>query len=211
MLPSGLVTFVFTDIEGSTGLARRLGGSYPEALRQHRRVLRWALGADGGVEVDALGDACFFAFADAGAAMRACRTAQQALAVAEWPASPAPRVRIGLHSGHARPEQGEYASVEVHRAARVTAAGHGGQVVCSAAVARHAAPLPDDLFLRDLGRYRLRGFDLAERLFQLVAPGWEARFPPLRAEPLSPPGLVGTLGQRGRPAMPVAAGAPVAV
>jgi class 3 adenylate cyclase len=190
MLPSGLVTFVFTDIEGSTGVARRLGERYPEVLRQHRRVLRWALGTDGGVEVDALGDACFFAFADARAAVRACRTAQQAMAVADWPAPLVPRVRVGLHSGPARPEHGEYASVEVHRAARVTAAGHGGQVVCSAAVARHAAPLPDDLFLRDLGRYQLRGFDAPERLYQLAAPGWEVRFPPPRAEPAERPILM---------------------
>jgi class 3 adenylate cyclase len=213
MLPSGLVTFVFTDIEGSTRLARTLGDGYPAVLRQHRGVLRWAFRADGGAEVDALGDACFFVFADAGAAMRACRIAQQALGAADWPVPHLrPKVRIGLHTGHARPQDGEYASAEVHWAARVTSAGHGGQVVCSAAAARHADPLPDNLSVRDLGTYRLRGFEAPEQLFQLVAPGWEARFPPLRADRVAPPRPVVTLGYPSRaPAASVAPPVPVPV
>ncbi len=110
--------------------------------------------------------------------MHACLTAQRALAGHDWPNPDAtPRVRMGLHTGYAEPRDGEYASPEVHRAARVAAAAHGGQVLCSAATAQHAEPLPDGVSLLDLGLHRLRGFDDRERLFQLVAPGLERRFP----------------------------------
>jgi class 3 adenylate cyclase len=186
-LPSGSVTFVITDIEGSTRLAQALGGGYGSVLRQHRKVLRRALRAQGGVEVDTLGDSTFVAFAEAGAALRGCRMAQRALEAEHWPAPRArPRVRIGVHSGHARPCGGEYVSPEVHRTARVVAAAHGGQVLCTSATARSAGELPDGLSLRDLGPHRLRGFVAVERLFQLVAPGWEPWFPRLRAEPAVP-------------------------
>lgn len=189
-LPFGSVTFVFTDIEGSTALAQALGTAYGPVLHQHRKVLRRAWRAGGGVEVDILGDSTFAAFADAPAALRACRLAQQALESEQWPEPYArPRVRIGVHSGRAWPHGGEYASAEVHRAARVVAAAHGDQVVCTAATARAAGELPGDLALRDLGLHLLRGFSTAERLFQLVAPGWGHRFPPLRTEPLAPSSL----------------------
>jgi class 3 adenylate cyclase len=183
-LPGGSVTFVFTDIEGSTRLAQVLDTSYAAVLHQHRRVLRRELRAAGGVEVDTLGDSTFAAFGDARAALRACRAVQRALAAERWPTPEArPRVRIGVHSGQAWPCGGEYASPEVHRAARVVAAAHGGQVLCTAATAESAGELPAGLSLRDLGPHRLRGFQTAERLFQLVAPGWDATFPPLRTQP----------------------------
>jgi class 3 adenylate cyclase len=189
-LPSGLVTFAFTDIEGSTRLAQLLGADYRPVLHRHRALLRQAVLAHHGVEVDIWGDSSFVAFPDAGAALAACRSAQEALAAADWPASHArPQVRMGLHSGYARPKNGEYASPEVHRAARVAAAAHGGQVLCSESTARAAAPLPDRLELRDLGLHRLRGFDGRERLFQLVAPGLEHRFPRPRTEPAPPHNL----------------------
>jgi class 3 adenylate cyclase len=189
-LPSGLVTFAFTDIEGSTRLAQLLGADYRPVLHRHRALLRRAVLAHHGAEVDIWGDSSFAAFPDAGAALAACRTAQEALATEDWPASHArPRVRMGLHSGHARPKNGEYASPEVHRAARVAAAAHGGQVLCSAGTARVATPLPDRLGLWDLGLHRLRGFDGRERLFQLVAPGWERQFPRPRTEPAPPHNL----------------------
>ncbi|ROO51345.1 putative ATPase [Micromonospora sp. Llam0] len=177
-LPSGLVTFMFTDIEGSTRLARLLGRDYRPVLSEHRRLVRRTLSASDGTELFTEGDSFFVAFADASAALDACRRAQWALAAHEWPTPDvAPRVRMGLHTGHAEPVGGEYASPEVHRAARVAAAAHGGQVLCSAATARAADPLPVGVSLLDLGLHRLRGFDDRERLFQLVAAGLERQFP----------------------------------
>ncbi|WP_431909913.1 ATP-binding protein [Micromonospora carbonacea] len=177
-LPSGWVTFVFTDIEGSTRLAQLLGPGYRPVLREHRRLLRDTLARTDGAELLTEGDSFFIAFPDAGAALTACLTAQRALATHDWPApEAAPRVRMGLHTGWAEPRDGEYASHEVHRAARVAAAAHGGQVLCSAATARLASPLPAGASLLDLGLHRLRGFDDRERLFQLIAPGLERQFP----------------------------------
>ncbi|WP_420884004.1 ATP-binding protein [Micromonospora sp. CPCC 205547] len=177
-LPSGWVTFVFTDIEGSTRLAQLLGTGYRPVLREHRRLLRDTLAGTDGAELLTEGDSFFLAFPDASAALTACLTAQRALSTHDWPhPDAAPRVRMGLHTGYAEPRDGEYASPEVHRAARVAAAAHGGQVLCSASTARHADPLPAGASLLDLGLHRLRGFDDRERLFQLVAPGLERQFP----------------------------------
>ena len=190
VLPSGLVTFAFTDVAGSTRLAQLLGAGYRPVLHRQRRVLRQAVHDHGGVVVDTWGDSSFAAFPAAGAALAAGRAAQQALAAAPWPVAAArPRVRIGLHSGHATPRLGEYASPEVHRAARVAAAAHGGQVLCSAGTAAAAGPLPEGLSLWDLGLHRLRGFDGRERLFQLVAPDWQERFPRPRTQPAQPHNL----------------------
>ncbi len=177
-LPSGLVTFMFTDIEGSTRLAQMLGEGYRPVLGEHRRLLRSTLSATDGAELFTEGDSFFVAFPDAAEALDTCLSAQRALAAHDWPAPDAvPRVRMGLHTGHARPWGGEYASPEVHRAARIASAAHGGQVLCSGATARHAGPLPTGVSLLDLGLHRLRGFDDRERLFQLVAPGLERHFP----------------------------------
>ncbi|MEE6259428.1 adenylate/guanylate cyclase domain-containing protein [Plantactinospora sonchi] len=177
-LPSGLVTFMFTDIEGSTRLAQMLGPGYRPVLSEHRRLLRATLAASDGTELFTEGDSFFVAFADASAALDASLAAQRALNSHDWPTPEAtPRVRMGLHTGHAEPLAGEYASAEVHRAARIAAAAHGGQVLCSGATARYAAPLPPGASLLDLGLHRLRGFDDRERLFQLVAPGLERQFP----------------------------------
>jgi predicted ATPase/class 3 adenylate cyclase len=135
-LPSGLVTFMFTDIEGSTRLARMLGDTYGTVLGAHRSVVRTALRDFGGVELFTEGDSFFVAFGDAAAAVGACVAAQRALAAYDWPSSDvAPRVRMGLHTGWAVPVDGEYASAEVHRAARVASAAHGGQILCSEATA----------------------------------------------------------------------------
>lgn len=185
-LPAGQVTFMFTDIEGSTRLAQLLGGTYRQVLNEHRRVLRDALSRTGGVELFMEGDELFAAFTDAGAALRAAVLVQRGLAENRWPSSAArPSVRIGLHTGPAEPVAGEYASLEVHRAARISAAAHGGQVLCSAATARRAGEggsLPATSRLLDLGLHRLRGFDGRERLFQLVAPGLEQQFPRPRTD-----------------------------
>ncbi|HEX5740350.1 MAG TPA: adenylate/guanylate cyclase domain-containing protein, partial [Pilimelia sp.] len=174
--PSGQVTFVFTDIESSTRLARLLGEEYQRLLDAHRRVLRAHL-AIRGVELFTEGDSFFLAFADAGAAIAGCLDAQRALAGGDWPGGARPRVRMGLHTGYAVPRAGEYASPEVHRAARVASAAHGGQVLCSAAAIRAAAPLPAGVRVRDLGLHRLRGFDGRTRLLQLSAAGVGHDFP----------------------------------
>ena len=176
-LPGGLVTFLFTDIEGSTRLAQMLGPAYRDVLNTHRRILRSALSTGDGVELFTEGDSFFVAFPDASAALRACAVAQRRLAGHDWPDPDArPLVRMGLHTGYAEPVGGEYASPEVHRAARVAAAAHGGQVLCSAATAA-VVPACGDYRLYDLGLHRLRGFDGRERLFQLVAPGLDRHFP----------------------------------
>ncbi len=176
-LPSGLVTFLFTDIEGSTRLAQLLGTEYASVLGEHRRVLRGALDSAAGVELFTEGDSLFAAFPDAAAALTACTSAQRALAAHDWPPHGRPLVRMGLHTGRAEPRNGEYATPEVHRASRIAAAAHGGQVLCSAATAARAGQLPGDASLVDLGLHRLRGFDGRERLYQLVAPGLEQHFP----------------------------------
>ncbi len=177
-LPQGLVTFLFTDIEGSTRLAQLLGPGYRAVLTAHRHLLRRTLSACGGVPLFSEGDSVFVAFSDAAAALVACAEAQRALAAHPWPAPEArPLVRMGLHTGMARPHRGEYATPEVHRAARIAAAAHGGQVLCSAVTAGHAGALTGDTWLLDLGLHRLRGFDDRERLFQLVAPGLPRQFP----------------------------------
>lgn len=166
-LPSGTVTLLFTDIEGSTRLLHALGPSaYAEALAEHRRLLRAAFEAHDGVEVDTQGDAFFVAFPTAAGAAAAALDGLAALA-------PGPiRVRMGLHTGAPTVTAEGYVGVDVHRGARVAALAHGGQVVLTEAT----AVLLDDLPLGDLGRHRLKDFDRPVRLFQLGA----AAFPPLR-------------------------------
>ena len=133
-LPGGLVTFMFTDIEGSTRLAHMLGDTYGSVLGAHRTLLRAALSDFNGVELFTEGDSFFVAFRDASSALAACVAAQRRLSAHDWPGRDAmPRVRMGLHTGWAQPTGGEYASTEVHRAARVAAAAHGGQILCSEA------------------------------------------------------------------------------
>ncbi len=192
-LPRGLVTFLFTDIEGSTRLARMLGTGYPPVLNAHRELLRDVLSSGTGTPLFAEGDSLFVAFPDAGAALQACAEAQRALAVHDWPTPEArPQVRMGLHTGLVEPQGNEYASPEVHRASRIASAAHGGQILCSAATARHAGALRDDAWLLDLGLHRLRGFDDRERLFQFVAAGLPRQFPRPRTQDATPHNLPGT-------------------
>ena len=166
-LPAGTVTFLFTDIEGSTRLLHSLGpDAYAEALAEHRRVLRDAFAAHGGVEVDTQGDAFFVAFPTATGAADAARTAQDELR--SGPIS----VRMGLHTGTPTVTGEGYVGVDVHRGARVGALAHGGQIVLSPAT----AALLDGHELRDLGLHRLKDFDGAIRLSQLD----RSEFPPLR-------------------------------
>ena len=130
-LPQGTVTFLFTDIEGSTELLKRLGARYHEVLDAHARILREAASSHGGSEVDNQGDSFFFAFARANAALGAAVVAQRALAAHEWPDGAEVRVRMGLHTGEPSVGGERYVGLGVHRAARIGAAGHGGQVLLS--------------------------------------------------------------------------------
>lgn len=204
--PSGLVTFLFTDIESSTRLAQALGGGYREVLADHRRLMRESLRDHGGAELLTEGDSFFAAFVDAGQALAASLAAQRALADHPWPSPAArPRVRMGLHTGYAVAHDGEYASTEVHRAARIAAAAHGGQVLCSEETGRAAGTLPDHSFLVDLGLHRLRGFDGRTRIHQLVAAGLDRNFPRPRTVDDSPHNLpaaltrfIGRDAERGR-------------
>src|SRR3712207_5157940 len=130
-LPGGTVTLLFTDIEGSTQLLRRLGDAYAGVLAEHQRLLREAFAAHGGAEVDTQGDAFFVAFPRAMDAVEAAVAAQRALAAHSWPSGAAVRVRMGLHTGEPASTGERYVGLAVHRAARVGSAGHGGQVLLS--------------------------------------------------------------------------------
>jgi predicted ATPase/class 3 adenylate cyclase len=171
-LPSGRVTFLFTDIEGSTQLLHRLGEGYVHALADHRRIMRVAFAAHGGAEVDTQGDAFLVAFAHASDAVAAAQDAQRALA-----SSPV-RVRMGIHTGEPLLTPEGYVGLDVHRGARICAAGHGGQVLISWATRALIDPHTE---LRDLGEHRLKDLPAPEWLFQLIAPDLEDQFPPLRS------------------------------
>ena len=168
-LPTGAVTLLFTDVEGSTRLLREIGDAYAEALADHRRVVRRAVAAHGGVEVDTQGDAFFVAFARASEAVAAAMEAQRALA-----GGPV-RVRMGLHTGEPRLTEEGYVGLDVHRAARIAAVGHGGQVLLSQATRSLV-----DVAARDLGPHRLKDLSAPERIFQLEIEGLPSAFPPLR-------------------------------
>ena len=156
-LPTGTVTFLFTDVEGSTKLLRSLGaGGYAEALAEHRRVIREACAAEGGVEVDTQGDAFFFAFPTAPGAVAAASSFTEALAVGPI------QVRVGLHTGTPLVAEEGYVGADVHRAARIAAAGHGGQVLVSSSTAQLV-----ELELSDLGEHRLKDLAAAERVYRL--------------------------------------------
>jgi predicted ATPase/class 3 adenylate cyclase len=181
-LPTGTVTFLFTDVEGSTRLARELGEAWLPLLHRHREIIRAALTGHGGVEVQTEGDGFFAAFSRAPAAVSAVAQAQRDLAVEPWPPGAAIRVRMGLHAGEGVVDaDGSYVGHAVHRAARIAAAGHGGQVLVSAAVRALADDaLPPGVTVRDLGEHRLK--DLRpEPLAQLVIEGLPAEFPPIRS------------------------------
>ncbi len=182
-LPTGTVTFLFTDIEGSTQLLQTLGTeSYAVVLEEHRNLLREALTAQGGHEVDSQGDSSFMVFATAAAAVAGAVAAQQRLAAHPWPAEATVRVRMGLHAGTAQLAGDRYIGLDVHRAARIAAAGHGGQVLLSEATSALVAPtLPEGIALRELGPHLLKDLQRPERLFQLILPDLPADFPPLNA------------------------------
>ncbi len=181
-LPTGTVTFLFTDIEGSTTLLQRLGDRYADVLADCRRLLRTAVEEKGGQEVDTEGDAVFAAFPSARAALLAAVTAQQRILRHPWPDGAAVRVRMGLHTGEARVAEAGYVGMDVHRAARICAAARGGQILLSDTItALVTKDLPDGMSLRDLGEHRLKDLAHPHRLFQPLAPDLPTDFPPLRS------------------------------
>ncbi|HEV2238574.1 MAG TPA: adenylate/guanylate cyclase domain-containing protein, partial [Ktedonobacterales bacterium] len=180
-LPTGTVTFLFSDIEGSTRLLQLLGADYAHLLGQHQALLRAAVAAHAGAEVDTQGDAFFVAFATAPDAVAAAADATRALALHHWPQDARLQVRMGLHTGTPQLVGDHYVGLDVHRAARIAAAGHGGQVLLSEAtrlLVEHA--LPEGVTLREVGAHRLKDLQQAEHLCQLVLPGLPADFPTLK-------------------------------
>ena len=176
--PTGTVTLLFTDIEGSTKLLERLGAdAYTGVLQLHRRLLLRAFEGHAGYPVDEEGDALFVAFARAEDAVAAAADGQLALARASWPPGVEVRVRVGIHSGEPLAVPPNYVGMDVHRAARIMAAGHGGQVLVSGTT----RALLDGVELVDLGPHRLKDMLEPIRLYQLVIDGLPGEFPPLKS------------------------------
>jgi YVTN family beta-propeller protein len=182
-LPHGTVTFLFTDIEGSTRLLKGLRDRYGDVLAEHHRILRAAFAEAGGQEIDMAGDGFFVAFSRAADAVATAVNAQRALAEHSWPEPFLVRVRMGLHSGEPRLRDGRYVGLGVHRAARIMGAGHGGQVLMSNATRELIEDeLPDGVALRDLGEHQLKDLERPERIYQLEIDGLPSDFPALRTE-----------------------------
>jgi YVTN family beta-propeller protein len=181
-LPAGTVTFLFTDIEGSTGLLKQLGRDrYDEVLAQHGRLLRAAIAAHDGRVVDTQGDSFFVAFRTAADAVASAVDSQRDLAAHEWPEGAEVKVRMGLHTGEPKVGEERYVGIGVHRAARIGAAGHGGQVLLSSTTKELAEEeLPPGVRIRDLGVRRLKDIDQPQRLYQLVIEGLPNEFAQLK-------------------------------
>lgn len=181
-LPNGTVTFVFTDVEGSTRLLKQIGHAYGEVLATHRRLIRQAVADHAGLEVDTQGEGFFVAFRRAKDAVAAAVAAQLEHTAHDWPEGAEVCVRMGIHTAEPELTADGYFGMGVHRAARICAVGHGGQILLS----RSAAGLVDEdespgLELRDLGEHLLKDLDRPERIYQLVVPGLRGEFPPLRS------------------------------
>jgi len=171
-LPSGTVTFVFSDIEGSTSLLKQLGDRYEALLADHRRLMRERFAEHGGVEIDTQGDAFFFAFSRARDAVSAAVDAQRAHADHEWPDDRAVLVRMGLHTGEPAVGSEGYLGLDVVRAARLCTAGKGGHVLLSETTrALVGASLPEGVSIFPLGERRLKDIDEPERVFELEIEG----------------------------------------
>jgi class 3 adenylate cyclase len=180
-LLTGTVTFLFTDIEGSTLLVRSQGDAWPALLQRHQLLLRAAFEAHEGSEVGTEGDSFFVAFRSAPGAVAAAVEAQRALAAEPWPADAPIRVRMGMHTGEATFSAKTYAGLNVHRASRVAGVAHGGQVLVSGPTRALLDALPDGVSLRDLGEHRLKDIEQPEHLWQLVIEGLPSDFPAIRS------------------------------
>jgi predicted ATPase/class 3 adenylate cyclase len=181
-LPVGTITMLFSDIEGSTALLYRLGERYGEALSAQRALIRAAIAAWHGREMGTEGDSFYVVFESAADAVRCCLAAQQALAGYDWPDGAAVRVRMGLHSGEPTRHEDGYIGMDVHRAARIAATAHGGQVVLSDPTRLLAANhMPTGVSVRDLGFHRLKDIGEPEHIYQLAGVGLSEDFPPLKS------------------------------
>jgi class 3 adenylate cyclase len=181
-LPSGTVTFLFSDIEGSTRLLEQLGDRYADMLRDHRRILRERLREANGQEIDTQGDAFFFSFTRAKDAVTGAVAAQRALAAHEWAEGLAVKTRMGLHTGEPNVGEEGYVGLDVVRAARICSAGHGGQILLSETTrALVGNDVPEGVEIHDLGRASLKDIQ-HERLFELTLAEQRADFPPLKTE-----------------------------
>jgi class 3 adenylate cyclase len=192
-LPSGTVTFLFSDIESSTRLLRELGDRWEEALAAHNRILRESFAEAGGREVDRQGDAFFAVFPTARTALVSAARAQRALAAEEWPEDAELRVRMGIHTGEPSVGGEGYLGVDVVRAARICSAAHGGQVL----VSESTRALVGGADLKDLGLHHLKDMEHPERLFQLVLGELSGEFPALRTldrPQAAPPALLAGCG-----------------
>jgi predicted ATPase/class 3 adenylate cyclase len=189
-LPTGTVTFFFSDIEGSTRLLQSCGARWPQLLARHGELMRSAFARHGGVEVSTEGDSFFAAFDRAPEAIAAAVEIQRALAEERWPGGETVRVRIGLHTGEGSVSEDSYVGLDVHRAARIMGAGHGGQILLSAATELLAhGSLGDDIRLVELGEHQLRDLPEPEQLFQVAGEGLTDEFPPLRGVTANPTNL----------------------
>jgi len=183
-LPGGTVTFVFTDIEGSTKLLQELGDDFGDIAREHRRIVRETFGAQGGTEIDTQGDSFFFSFSRAREAVAAAVAAQRGLRDHEWPRGVEVRVRMGLHTGEPNLGDEGYVGIDVVRAARISAAGHGGQILVSETTrALLGNQLPAGVQVHDLGQQTLKDIQ-HEHIYELSVDGASAASKPLNT--LSP-------------------------
>ena len=187
-LPRGTVTFVFTDIEDSTALLKRLGDEYAAVLSGHRTIVRDAFTASGGIEMDTQGDAFFFVFSRARDAVTAAIDAQRAHVAATWPDGAAVRVRIGLHTGEPAIHEEGYVGLDVVRAARICTVGRGGQILLSETTrALLGSGLPEGVSVFPLGQRHLRGIDEPERVYEIAIDDLEpGTAEPRKSEPAEP-------------------------
>ncbi|HWH98866.1 MAG TPA: adenylate/guanylate cyclase domain-containing protein, partial [Propionibacteriaceae bacterium] len=178
-LPSGTLTLLFSDIEGSTRLLTQLGVHYGEALSVQRSMMREEFERWRGAEIGTEGDSFFVVFTSATDAVKAALGAQRRLASYDWPDGAMVRVRMGLHTGQPTRLESDYVGMDVHRAARIASAAHGGQIVLSATTAQLVSDQSPELELKDLGWHRLKDIPQPERILQLIADGLPQEFPPL--------------------------------
>jgi class 3 adenylate cyclase len=182
-LPGGTVTFLFTDIEGSTRLLQELGDEYGQVVADHRRLLREVFAGAGGREVDTQGDAFFYSFTRARDAVRGAVDGQRALASHTWPQGAQVLVRMGLHTGEPSVGDEGYVGMDVVRAARICSAGHGGQILLSETTrALVGNDLPDGVNVRDLGKQNLKDVQ-REHVYELSLQEGPDQFPPLKSHP----------------------------
>jgi class 3 adenylate cyclase len=182
-LPGGTVTFLFSDIEGSTRLLEQLGDRYEDVHRDHRRILREQLTTAGGQEIDTQGDAFFFSFPRAKDAVAGAVAAQRGVAAHEWPDGLDVKIRMGLHTGEPTVGEEGYVGMDVVRAARICSAGHGGQILLSETTrALVGNNVPEGVEIRDLGQAHLKDIQ-HERIFELSLREQSSSFPPLKTAP----------------------------